>query len=789
MLKNRILVLGAAFFVFLAAVVAVWPGARKAVAQIFLPAGCYNVTSTGNGATYSSCVTPSPPTPSPSPTPTPRPSPTPTTSPTATPFPTATPTATPTPIPTAAPTSLAVVAVSSVVTPGPVLSMTPVVSATPTVGLLALACAANNTAATLTPPAGWNTLISASQTSATTLYVFWKWTASSEPTSVTFTANASTYGSAAIRYYRGVNPTTPFAGLAIAAPSAAAISPTTITAQPYALGTLPVSCFVANSAMGATAHTAGGTEDYSAYSSSKNGNGIVSKYNATEGQSGPVASATGTPVPYTSSLTWNATNGNGPLAVNALVFLAPVGTAAPIMEGYIAETAAYGFNAAGPNFGYYGNVPVTTTGATFTGPSPAPGIFFRVFGTVSAPAVTATHVDFSASPFPGSPTPAPSPSPTAVPTGTYLGYTNATDYPTSYVPWASSSLWNYPLSPNPTATANSAAIVAIQFPSGNNGASAVRVTEAGQYDYNHPTFYASSTDPMIHWTCTLYCGATDYAMPTTFRIPPTARSAQGGDSHIDIIQPDGTDITAWAVTHVSSNWTASSTLSAGSIANCGNWATSAGIIFNGPGPTAGQACGRSGILTAAELISGVVNHAIFQVNTCGMGTQYPTQTGSAVQTCNNGVGPNLGAIEKLDIPTATIAAVTTCTGGGSGDDSTCLWPWEKGILTALYKYGAPLMDYGGCVNGTETQPFVGLCLESESEEPWYDAFGSGYTSPYAPLAAQGWTASTIPNVIGSNSGTRWEANGGGTWNPMPVFGGTWATHMKWLLPCAAQHSC
>jgi hypothetical protein len=84
----------------------------------------------------------------------------------------------------------------------------------------------------------------------------------------------------------------------------------------------------------------------------------------------------------------------------------PSPSPSPVFLGYVSDITSYGFNANCDivNFGALGCVPVTTTGATTTG-TLAVGAYFQVFGTVQAPNVTASHVDFSLTPFPGSPTP------------------------------------------------------------------------------------------------------------------------------------------------------------------------------------------------------------------------------------------------------------------------------------------------------------------------------------------------------------------------------------------------
>jgi hypothetical protein len=341
------------------------------------------------------------------------------------------------------------------------------------------------------------------------------------------------------------------------------------------------------------------------------------------------------------------------------------------------------------------------------------------------------------------------------------------DYLITFTPWAATSPFNMKVSANPTFLANSASIVANQFPNDRN-TQTIRANEAGQYDYGHPRFISAPTDPVVSLKCTLYCGAPDNGgMPATIHIPAGARPAGGSDSHLDVIQPDGTDISMWAVSKPSSNWQTGQTLSAGNIANCGSIFTGTGWLPGGPGPTAAGYCTNAGEITAAELIAGQINHAIIITGQCAIGAQYPSENGASTQQCTSGIGPPLGGREWYDVPCSTTQA------------SGSLKPWEKAILCALNIYGGYMGDNGG--GGAY---FTGTGAGVEDEEPWYDLDGPGYTSPFAPLAAQGWTSIVIPNVIGSQSGTRWV--GADPWNPSGV---DFAAHIHWLAPCSAQGTC
>ncbi len=369
-------------------------------------------------------------------------------------------------------------------------------------------------------------------------------------------------------------------------------------------------------------------------------------------------------------------------------------------------------------------------------------------------------------------TPTQGPAPAATATGgsatafSTAVFVNAQDYPVSFTPYASTSPFNNKVSAHPTYLASSAAIVANQFPGGLN-TQTIRANEAGIYDYGHPRFIATATDPLVSVKCTLYCGAPDNGgMPATIHIPAVARPAGGSDSHLDVVQPDGTDISMWGVTKPAGNWQSGQTLSASNTANCGSIVSASGWLSAGPGPTAAGYCTNAGIITAAELIAGQINHAIIITGQCAIGAQYPAENGASTQQCTSGVGPPLGGREWYDVPCSTTQA------------NAALHPWEKAILCALNVYGGYMGDNGG--GGTY---FTGTGAGVEDEEPWYDFNGPNYISPFATLAAQGWSSIKVQSY-GSAQGTRWV--GASPWNPSGV---DFVDHIHWLAPCSAQGTC
>jgi hypothetical protein len=343
------------------------------------------------------------------------------------------------------------------------------------------------------------------------------------------------------------------------------------------------------------------------------------------------------------------------------------------------------------------------------------------------------------------------------------GLRNGLEYAASFRPYGATSVWNRRISEHPIIAPFSAAVVAHQFPGGKNYGP-FRANEAGVYDYGHPIFYAVASDPQVNTRCNQFCGT----FPAQIRIPAKARPAGGSDAHFEIIQPDGSDISMWATYGTPGrDWQTGDTVTAGNISNCGSFFTGPGTIERGPGPTAGGACLRAGQITAAELLAGHIDHALFVGGPCAQGRQYPANPEASTHECTSGVGPPLGAREWYDVPCSTTEA------------NSNLHPWEKAILCALHDYGGYMEDSG---SGGFAY-FTGLGVNgTESIEP---AFDCGQPDPFAALASQDWYTITIPNA--DKHGTarqRWV--GADPWNPPGV---DFPQHIHWLAPCSAQGSC
>lgn len=339
---------------------------------------------------------------------------------------------------------------------------------------------------------------------------------------------------------------------------------------------------------------------------------------------------------------------------------------------------------------------------------------------------------------PPCPTAAPTTTPTATPTA-----------PPSR-PYGPTSPWNRPISANPTIASYSAAVIAGQFRSGNT--QPVRNQEAGVWDYGHPVFFAAAADPVVKLVCNQFCSP---GYPTSARIPPKARPAGGSDAHMAVVQPDGTEIDFWALYGLPGHdWQAGDTATAGNVSACGSYASGSGFATV-IGATAGEACLGAGIITAGDLLAGRIDHALFLVLQCAIGTQYPTPSSASTDPCTGGVGPPLGGRLWYD----QVAP-------------TSLKPWEQAILNALHTYGGYLMDDIGGGAGVSGVAFMAVSGEQ--------TYAFGLPNPFAGLSAQGWASISVPGALE----LRWL--GSDPWNPAAAG---FAQHMRWLDACSARNTC
>jgi hypothetical protein len=343
---------------------------------------------------------------------------------------------------------------------------------------------------------------------------------------------------------------------------------------------------------------------------------------------------------------------------------------------------------------------------------------------------------------------APAQTPTVAPAGpsTVIAAAAPAGPPVLRVPYGPTSPWNRRVSANPTIAAYSAAVIARQFKAGNT--QPVRNQEAGKFDYGHPVFTAVATDPLVKLVCNQYCSP---GYPTRAYIPAKARPAGGSDAHMAVIQPDGSEIDLWALYGVPGrDWQTGDTATAGNVVNCGSYSSGSGFA-TAIGATAGQACLGAGIITAADLIAGQINHALFLVVQCAVGTQYPTPPTASTGKCTSGIGPALGGRLWLD----SVAPPG-------------LPAWSAAIWNALHTYGGYVMDDTA---GAATVDGIAFMAASGEQTHAY-----GLPNPFAGVP--GWSSIPISGALEP----RWI--GADPWNPPGL-----AQHAHWLAPCSAQGTC
>jgi hypothetical protein len=394
-------------------------------------------------------------------------------------------------------------------------------------------------------------------------------------------------------------------------------------------------------------------------------------------------------------------------------------------------------------------------------------------GTASSPTSSAAP---SAAPS-GAPVSAPSSTP--APVAQAGSVQNAVQWPSNFEPYGATSYWNRAISntTNPTLAANSDSIV--QHAMNSSQGQQIRATDIDQNnsqvaaDFGHPWYVASSSDPLVNVSCTQYCGGG--LVPSSMRIPARARPANSGDSHITVVQPDGTEIDTFGTHWPGGNWTSGSTLTAATVNTCGNFYTGAGSTQQALASTVGDACLQGGMIRENEAINGPINHALFITVQCGTrgAFVYP-----AYQSFDNACGdgqPSFvnGSHLWLDLSDSQIDALS----GLPGTPSDVAW--QRNVLKALHHYGGYILDSGG--GGTATAGPPNIFLEDSGS---YTSLGA--TAPWQTYgAANGWSLQT-----GGNFGTARYYQFSDNWNPLTSAGvGGWPAHLHILNPCYAQGSC
>ncbi len=297
--------------------------------------------------------------------------------------------------------------------------------------------------------------------------------------------------------------------------------------------------------------------------------------------------------------------------------------------------------------------------------------------------------------------------------------------PASWRPYARTSPFNQPIPPGtrPLKASPELAAQALRFGPPSRLAAGVSQT---QYDWGHPTYYASTADPVFTLRATAPFGRNPIG-GMRIHVPDAALPAGGGDAHMAIVTPDGWEYDLWQVQDKPSG---GGTLT---------FAWGERLRIDGSGTRGGGTASRfgnlAGMIRAQELSAGRIDHALFVVLRCtGDGTGYgaaahrrsrddsayvyPAVSGGA--ECPPGtLAPPMGARLRLAMSDAQI-------------DALDVPRWKAAILRALARYGGYVGDTGG--DG------IGFMFESST---MYTSFGR--PDPLAVFAAQ----AGLPSVNGS----------------------------------------
>ena len=418
----------------------------------------------------------------------------------------------------------------------------------------------------------------------------------------------------------------------------------------------------------------------------------------------------------------------------------PTTTGAPAVAGTIyATNGATQFTIQGGagcgyvNVTYSGSTSIASNGYTLNA-----GTYAKVWGSGScATSFTASSISLgtgttsSATPAPAPATSTPAPAPTPAPTFAASGYTdsayaqiaNPGAWPSNFRPYCANASanasspcpWNDTLPDNPQQLYPSSASIVSAIFAGAGLALPADWSLGG--DYDHPTYVASSSDPIVNVTCTTYCGVAS----ASIHIPSAARAAgyfaqsSSLDGHMAIIEPDGTEYDMYHALSYSGQ---------ASVSVGGLYKTS--VLGSGQMPGGGATSGAAlaaGIIRADELARGVIPHALFASTNCVSGS-YVYPGGAQAYACASGVGPPLGARLQLTLTDSQINALG-------------LPVWEAAILHAMHDYGVYILDtQGGSSPG-------GLYFRFESQTQ-YAAYSKAY--PYASMSL---------NIGGFDSALNW----------------------------------
>lgn len=309
-------------------------------------------------------------------------------------------------------------------------------------------------------------------------------------------------------------------------------------------------------------------------------------------------------------------------------------------------------------------------------------------------------------------------------------------------PYGDKSPFNQPLPDRPRVSPDSDRVVRALTRQG--GPADLALGTAGtSSDWDHPTYWARSRDPLFTLRCTERSWGRCEIEGDRIRIPDDARPAAGGDGHMTVVDPDH----EWEydLYKVSEKPKGGGTLElrfGGRTRIAGDDATGLGSDA-----TAAHFGLLAGVIRAEELHAGEIRHALFVRVDCDNGRSVYPASGRGARCPDPTDAPAEGARFQLAMSDAEIDALPAP-------------EYKRAILRAMARYGFFVGDTGG--------------------SPWDVVLESGAT--YTSFGHEDrWLSVARRSGASRSSKGRYF---------LDLAGGVdWARHLRLIDPCVTRRTC
>jgi hypothetical protein len=251
-------------------------------------------------------------------------------------------------------------------------------------------------------------------------------------------------------------------------------------------------------------------------------------------------------------------------------------------------------------------------------------------------------------------------------------------------PYGDSSPFNQTIPDGSPSHPDSAAI--IQRLSGWGGPSDLRAGIAdSSSDWQHPTYYSQSSDPLYTLHCTESSWGTCEIEGMQVRIPQQARAAGGGDAHMTVVdQQAGWEYDLYKYCYQRCSSSSVRTLPQGGGDVYFRWGGRTRIDGDGldSDATAARVGNLAGVIRAEEMQRGRIDHALFMVVKCDSGQKVYPAMGLGAKCSDPSHAPAEGMRFQLTLSDSQI-------------DALSVPAWKKTILRAMAHYGLYVGDTGG----------------------------------------------------------------------------------------------